>query len=82
MSQSLYPGSELQLQVYTDDPCAAIRGTASRCRHIVVVLLLVLCLIGYSLATRAAQSGPEEVSWTGYAFAIADARLTVAINES
>ena len=40
MTQSLYLDSELQLLVYTDDPCAAIRGTPRRIRLMATVLAL------------------------------------------
>ena len=45
MTQGLYHASRLQLQVYTDDPCAAIRGRPADIRRMVTVLALFWSLV-------------------------------------
>ena len=37
MSQPLYPAEVMQLQIYTDDPCAVLRGSKRKTRRMAVV---------------------------------------------
>ena len=78
MTQALYPDGELQLQVYTDDPCAAIRGTPRRVKLIATVLALFWRALGWQLSYHKGQLG-KTVDWIGFTFKITADGISVEI---
>ena len=53
------------MQVYTDDPCVAVRGSAKRCQIFASLMILNVCMLGWALSYHRAQLG-KSVGWIGY----------------
>ena len=57
MTQSLFPSDRMQLQVYTDDPIAVMRGTPRETRRMAAVLALFWRALGWGSSFHKGQLG-------------------------
>ena len=80
MSQSLFPASAMQLQIYTDDPCAVLRGRPKAVRRMAVILALFWRALWWGLSFHKGQLGPE-VNWIGFAFKLDAVGIRVSIKQ-
>ena len=78
MTQSLFPSEYMQLQIYTDDPCAVMRGTPKQTKRMAVVLSLFWRALGWGLSYHKGQLGCE-VNWIGFHFKITAQDVIVSI---
>lgn len=69
MSQSLFSSDELRLQIYVDDPCAAIKGRPAQRRRLKAVLIVFWLLLGFKLSFQKASHG-QRVTWIGAALTV------------
>ena len=71
MTQGLMHGVAARIQIYTDGPCAALRGTRKQVRHYITLMAMFwMPLWG------------QHVDWIGYHFDITPAAITATINKS
>ena len=78
MSQSLYPAEIMQLQIYTDDPCAVLRGSKRKTRRMAVILSLFWRALGWGFSYHKGQLG-SIINLIGFHFDIRRSNITVSI---
>ena len=81
LTQSLVEDSEARLQMYIDDPVAAIMAEEVRARRIAALFITAWLVMGFELAMRKAQFG-QEIDWVGYAIKVTNKSVTASIKPS
>ena len=81
ISQGCFDPQELRLQIYSDDPCAVIRGSSSRRRLLCCTLLLIWLLLGFDLAYDKGQRG-RSITWIGYSMQLEANMIRVSIKDA
>ena len=80
MGQGLTDSTELRTQLYVDDPCSTVRGTAERSDRLVTILIIFWLVLGWRLAYHKGQYG-RQIEWVGYSISINASMVEAKINE-
>jgi len=78
LTQSLFDKTEVRLQIYTDDPCAAVAGSLQQRNRRICIIILCWRVFGFPLSWRKGSRGAK-VSWIGGDFAITQQPAAVSV---
>ena len=78
MTQALMESTQARMQIYTDDPCAVLKGTHRQIKQHIAVMALFGLALGWNLSFHIGRSG-QCVDWIGFQFRILQDEVEVAI---
>ena len=81
LTQSMFHPSELLLQTFVDDPIGSVTGSERQRNYIVAAIVLVWMALGFPLAFKKGQRGPEIV-WIGATLRVTSSGVEASIRKS